>query len=263
MIMNTFSLIQLSMKYHWDALKSNPANLWAGTIGMIINNLIILWGLWAMLFQGKPGGEKLMIYFLALNGMITVAWGSICYFFGGVQNLGEYIEEGTLEPMLATPRSPLLLVGISKSSAPAMGDLIQGIGNLIALFFLADFGMALRCLLFTFVSGLAFLGLFVLMGSIPFFFSRGNALGNLLLECNLSLSFYPTGKIFSERGRMLLYLTPAAVTGILPITAIEEGTLYAGLISLVGSVFFLWLATFVFRLGLRRYQSSSYVIARA
>lgn len=260
--METFRLLRLAMGYHWDAQKSNPANFWAGTLGMIVNNLIVLWGLWAMLFHGKPDGEKMTVYFLALNAMITIAWGSVCFFFGGVQSLGQFVEEGTLEPMLATPRNPLLLVGMSQSSAPALGDLIQGACNVIAIFYLASWDLGLRCLLFTFISGIAFLGLFILMGSIPFFVARGNALANLLLECNLSLSFYPTGKIFSDRGRWLLFLTPAAVTGVLPITAIDEGTWASGMTSLVAAVSFLWLAMQVFRIGLRRYQSSSYVLAR-
>lgn len=260
--MNTLRLMALALKYHWDAQKSNPVNLFAGTFGMIVNNCIVLWGLWAMLFDGKPDGQKLTIYFLSLNAMVTIAWGSICFFLGGVRSIGEYIEEGTLEPMLATPRQPLLLVGISQSIMPALGDIIQGCCNLVALFFLAPLEMAGRCMVFTLVSATAFLGLFILTGSIPFFVRRGNALSQLLLECNLSLSFYPTGKIFSDRGRILLYLTPAAVTGVLPMTAIDNGSWQSALVALFAAVFFLWLAIRVFQFGLKRYQSSSYVMAR-
>jgi ABC-2 type transport system permease protein len=262
-MMSNWKLLKLAMKYHWDSQKSNPANLWAGTIGMVVNNLIILWGLWAMLFNGKPEGEKLTLYFLALNGMITIAWGSICFFFGGVQSLGQTIEEGSLEPMLSTPRDPLFLIGISQSVMPALGDLIQGMGNLLALCYLASWEMAIRTVVFTFVSGIGFLGLFIFMGSIPFFVNRGNALAQLLLECNLSLSFYPTGKIFSDRGRLLLFLTPAAVTGVLPMTAIDEASWSSGLVALIAALLFLVIAIKVFSLGLKRYQTSSYVVARA
>jgi hypothetical protein len=80
--MNTFRLMKLALKYHWDAQKSNPANLIAGTVGMIVNNFIVLWGLWAMLFHGKPDGERLTIYFLSLNAMVTIAWGAVCFFIG-------------------------------------------------------------------------------------------------------------------------------------------------------------------------------------
>jgi ABC-type uncharacterized transport system permease subunit len=260
--MKTLRLILLAFKYHWDAQKSNPANLFAAIFGMIVNNAIVLWGFWAMLFDGKPDGQKFTIYFLSLNAMVTIAWGTICFFFGGVRSLGEYIEEGTLEPMLATPRNPLLLAGISQSVTPALGDMIQGACNLVALCLLAPIEIAGRCVVFTFVSATAFLGLFILTGSIPFFVRRGNALSQLLLECNLSLSIYPTGKIFSDRGRILLYLTPAAVTGILPMGAIDSGSWESALISIVAAGVFLWFTIQVFQFGLKRYQSSSYVMAR-
>ncbi len=258
----TLNLVKLALQYHWDAHKSNPANLFAGTIGMLVNNLIVFWGLWAMLFDGKPDAEQLTIYFLALNAMVTLAWGANCFFLGGIRSIGEYIEEGSLEPMLATPRDPLLLVAISQSSTPALGDLLQGCCNLIALFFLAPIALASRCVLFTLVAAAAFLGLFILAGSIPFFVRRGNAMSQLLVECNLSLSFYPTGKIFTDRGRVLLYLTPAAFSGVLPMGAIESGSWTSALVAVVGAGTFLGLAILIFRHGLRRYQSSSYVMAR-
>jgi ABC-2 type transport system permease protein len=260
---NSMNLAGLALKYHWDSQKSNPANLIAGTLGMIINNLIILWGLWAMLFDGKPDGQAMTIYFLALNGMITIAWGGICFFLGGIRYLGEYIEEGSLEPMLATPRKPLLLISISQSMMPALGDLIQGSCNLIALLFLAPLEMALRAMIFTFVSAIAFLGLFILLGSIPFFVRRGNALAQLLLECNLSLSFYPTGQIFTGQGRYILYLTPAVVTAILPMKATESGNWQIAGLALIGACLFLCLGILVFKQGLRRYQSASYITARS
>ena len=260
--MDTLRLFRLAIRYNWDSLKSNPANLVAGTIGMIINNVIILWGLWAMLFHGKPEGNQMTIYFLSLNAMITIAWGSVCFFLGGLRSIGQYIEDGTLEPMLATPRDPLLLAGVSQSQAPALGDLLQGALSLLALFWLAPIGMALRCTFFSIISATAFAGLFILTGSLCFFVRRGSTLGMLLLECNLSLSFYPSGKLFSGQGRMFLYLTPAAASGILPMDAIESGTLFDGANAGIAAMVFLWFSIQVFRYGLRRYQSSNYVMAR-
>jgi ABC-2 type transport system permease protein len=261
-MMNTLRLIGLALKYHWDAQKSNPANLFAGTFGMIVNNLIILWGLWAMLFDGKPDGQALTIYFLSLNAVVTISWGAINFLFGGLRFLGEYIEEGSLEPMLATPRDPLILVAISKNIMPALGDVIQGLGNLIVLFFVAPFAMAGRCVVFTFVAAVAVLGLYILIGSIPFFVRRGNTLAQLLLECNLSLSFYPSSKVFSDHARIFLYLTPAAFTGVLPMDAVERGTWPDAVLAVLGTGIFLWAAIRVFRYGLRRYQSSNYVMVR-
>jgi ABC-type uncharacterized transport system permease subunit len=260
--MEALRLIALALRFHWDAHKSNKANLIAGTVGMFVNNIIVLWGLWAMLLDGKPDEQALTAYFLSLNAMIAIAWGSVSFVLGGLRSLGEYIEEGTLEPMLATPRHPLLLVGISQSLTPSLGDILQGLCNIVALFFVATPGAALRCAVFTLVSAVAFAALFIMTGSVPFFVRRGNALAQLLLETNLSLSFYPTGKMFTGRGRLLLYLVPAAATGVLPVTAIEAGTWETAAVAVVVAVLFFALALKVFGMGLKRYQSASYVMAR-
>ncbi|MBY0412605.1 MAG: ABC-2 family transporter protein, partial [Bdellovibrionales bacterium] len=188
--MDSLRLLMLSLKYNFSAQRSNPVNLIVGTLGMIINNVIVLWGLWIMLFDGKPDGKNLTIYFLCLNSIVTISWGSILFFLGGLRNLPQHVEEGTLEPMLSTPRHPLFLVAISESSTPALGDIIQGFCNLFAICYLAGFLLALRSFAFVFVSAIGFMGLFILAGSIPFFLKRGNSFSQLFIECNLSFSFY-------------------------------------------------------------------------
>ena len=260
--MNSLRLIALAVRYHWDAQRSNPVNLMAGVFGMIINNLIVIWGLWAMLFDGKPDSKALTIYFLALNGMLTVAWGSVCFLLGGLHSLSTYVEEGSLEPMLATPRSPLLLASISNSIAPALGDVVQGVLNIAALFYIATWAEAIRCVIFTGVCSVAVIGVFVMTGSVPFFVKRGSGLALLLREVCLSLSFYPTGKVFTGGARIFLFITPAAVTGFLPMSAIEAGTWQTAVIAVVAAVLLLWVSVRVFSLGLRRYQTASYVMAR-
>lgn len=207
----------------------------AATVGMIVNNAIVLWGLWAMLFDGKPNSHALTIYFLALNAMLTVAWGTACVVFGGLYSLNTYIDEGSLEPMMATPRPTILLVAISKSLPAALGDIVQGLISL---------------------------GVFVLTGSLPFFVKRGSNLSLLLREVCLSLSFYPTGKVFGGAGRLFLFLTPAAVIGLLPMGAVENGTWSAAAVSIAASCFLLWISLKVFSSGLTRYQTASYVSAR-
>lgn len=261
--MDSLRLLILALKHNFSAQKSNPMNLIAGTFGMIINNIIVIWGLWVMLFEGKPDGKNLTLYFLCLNAIVTISWGSILFFLGGLRNLAQHVEEGSLEPMLSTPRHPLFLVAISESSTPALGDILQGFFNLIAIAYLGGMMLALRSFAFVFVSAIGFIGLFILAGSIPFFLKRGNSFAQLFIECNLSFSFYPSGKVFNDYGKILLYLIPAAFTGILPMNAIESASPLAALIALVGAVCFFLVAIKCFMIGLKNYQSSSYISARA
>lgn len=262
-MVSTFKLIFLSIRYHWDSHRSNPTNFYAAIIAMVLNNAIVLWGLWVMLFDGKPNSKTLTTSFLALNAMVTIGWGSICFFSGGIRSLAEYIDENSLDPMMATPRPTLLLVSMSQSQLPALGDLIQGLGNLVALLFLAPFDFVVRTFIFSFVSGLSFLGMFIFVGSLPFFLKRAQALAQLLLECTLSLSFYPSSQIFSGSTRALLFLTPAALTALLPMSAIESATIESAIISAVSSMIFFAAAILFFQFGLKRYQSGNSLALRS
>lgn len=260
--MNTLRLIATAVRYHWDSQKSNPANLFAAVIGMILNNGLAVWGLWAMLFDGKPDGKQLTVYFLALNGMITIAWGSVCFFLGGLHSLATYVEDGSLDPMLATPRNPILLVAISNSLTAALGDVIQGSLTIVILFFIAPWAECLRCILFSIIGIFAVIGLFIFTGSVPFWVKRGSSLSYLMREICLSLSFYPSSKIFNGMARTLVYLTPALFVGILPIHAIESGSWSSSLIATAASAAFFLVAIQFFGLSLKRYQTSNYVMAR-
>ena len=122
--------------------------------------------------------------------------------------------------------------------------------------------MALASLVAAAVSAVGFAALFIAAGAVCFFLPRGNPVGNLLIEVTLSLSVYPSGKIFSAGGRLVLLLTPVAVTTLLPLDIVEKPGVrelglagLAALASLAG-------ALGLFRAGLRRYQAASLTGAR-
>ncbi len=260
--MKTWTLILLAISFHWDAQRSNPVNLFAAIGGMVINNSIVLFGLWAMLFSGKPDGEEVTLYFLTLNTVVTIAWGATCFFMGGFYSLAEFIEEGSLEPMLSSTRHPLLLVGISQSVLPALGDLIQGFCTLGVVSYLGGFSLGLKCFSLVGVSAIACTATFILTGSIPFYVTRGGQLASLIREICLALSFYPTGKVFDDRMRWALWLTPAAAVALMPMRAIENWGVPEVTVAVLSAVGLFIFAVLVFHFGLRRYQSANYIVAR-
>lgn len=258
---HTLKLMKMALCYNLDAHRSNPANLFAGAFGMLINNVLFLCGMWGMLFAGKASNAKLVPYYIALNSIIMASYGFVHFFFGGLRAIGDYITEGTLEPMLATPRDPILLAAISKSSTFALGDLIMGMMGIIAMAFHLhpDFTLllSLRTFIAAVISAIAFSALAIAAGSISFFIPRGTQVGNLLYEITISLSSYPTGKMFSGTGRIFLLLTPAAATAILPIEAVEKADFISFLLATVVALLFFAGSVVFFRTGIRRYRSVS------
>ena len=70
-----------------------------------------------------------------------------------------------------------------------------------------------------------------------------------------------TFKMFTGQGRLLLYLTPAAATGLLPISAIDSARWSDAGLAIAAALGFLWVSVWVFRQGLRRYQTTHYLAA--
>ena len=165
--------------------------------------------------------------------------------------------------MTACPfRASPALAGQNVTDLAEVHPAVGGIDDGHLMFHIAPLDYAFRCMFCVIIATVGFLGLFILAGSIPFYLKRAGNLSGLLIECNLSLSFYPTGKIFTGQGRLLLLLTPAATTGVLPMQWIEDGDWQSGLMTLSAAVFLLFVALQVFKFGVRKYQSVSYVTLR-
>ena len=252
-------LVLRALRFHLDAHLSIPANFFAAVGGMLINNILFLYGMWLMLFDGKEQNIKIFPYYLTLISLAYVGWGGIMFVGSGLRRLGERIDDGTLEPMLGTPRHPLVLVAIGDSDPAALGDVIQGFLNWLLLFYFASSAYAWRSLGLLAVVVLAFLAVFILAGSISFFMNRGSFLSDFIVESTLSFTLYPTGKMFTGYSRYILYVTPALLTGVLPMQVIESTSLAQLFIYLSAVALFFMFSLWVFSKGLKRYRGSNLI----
>jgi len=252
-------LIRKSLRFTWDAHKANPADLTMATLGMILNNVLNIWGLWMMLFAGKPNNEYLLHYFLAMQSFVPLAWGVVQFFAGGLYTLSEIIENGAFETMMATPRHPLLLTAISRSNPTGLGDILQGLITLLFLFCIAPADYALRVAAITSLSIVGMAAMFILSGSLAFFVGRGNEAAQLLNQVNLALSGYPMGMVLQDRGRMILALFPAAAVAIFPLDFIHLASWTALAKSALSLIVLTGVSLGVFHLGIRSYRGNSFI----
>jgi ABC-type uncharacterized transport system permease subunit len=255
-------ILKTAWLYQLDAHRSNPANLIAASVGMFVNNIIFLVGMWGLLFAGKPQNDGVRPYFFALTFVVMLSWGSLNFLLCGYRLLGDLITDGELEPLLATPRAPLGLIAVSRSSPFALGDVIMGLMGIIWLGWAFGPDIGLRASAAALISMIGFAALFIGAGSLAFFIPRGSNVAQFIIEAMLSLSVYPSGKIFSDWGRMIVLLTPAAATGVLPLDFVENGTVWNFGLALGVAFLFLALALAFFQSGLKRYQTISLISAR-
>jgi ABC-type uncharacterized transport system permease subunit len=256
-------LFSIFFRYTLSSHLANPGNLFAGMLGMLANNLIFLYGLWGMLFYGKPETQAVFEYFIVLTGVVNLSWGCINFFLGGLRALGDLINEGTLEPLLCTPRSSLFLAACSRSSPIALGDILTGLISLGVAAQRQGGMVLLQAIPVILVSAIGFAGVFILTGSLAFYLKKGSFIGMLVVEVILALSGYPTGKIFQDKTRWILMLTPTVLITILPMEAFETTNFSHFFLVILKSGWyacgFLSLAIIIFKRGLRRFQSVSLV----
>src|SRR5207237_7180723 len=102
----------------------------------------------------------------------------------------------------------------------------------------------------------------VLCGSIAFWLGNSEALSTQASATLINFSTYP-GSIFQGWAKVLTFtLVPAAFVSHLPVELLRQFDVRAYLAVLGGAAAFTLLATAVFRLGLRRYESGSLLTLR-
>lgn len=251
-----------AIRYNWSAQSSNKANLWSAIITMIVNNLLFLYGMWLMLFDGKEQNKTLWPYYLTMTILAYVGWGAVNFFAGGLKIMGEIIDNGRLEPMLGTPREPLFLIAISDSSATALGDLLQGLVTLVFLGCVSDTNWVVRAAVCSIIVIVNFATIFIAAGSLTFFMNRGAALSTFIIESTLSFTMYPMTKILGIQSRWILYFIPAALTATLPMNWIETASTLSFVFLILVSIFCFFLSVQLFKFGVRSYRTSSYLNLR-
>lgn len=254
-----FSLFFKAIRNNWSAQASNKANLWSAIITMIVNNILFLYGMWLMLFDGKEQNKALWPYYLTMTVLAYIGWGAVNFFTGGLKAMGEIIDNGRLEPMLGTPRQPLFLIAISESSATALGDLIQGLITLVLLGWVSDIHWVLRATFCSAIVIVNFATVFIAAGTLTFFMNRGSSLSLFIIESTLSFTMYPMTKVLGVQSRWILYLIPAALTATLPMNWIENASVLSFMTMSFASVACLLLSIQFFKLGVRSYRAASYL----
>jgi len=256
------------LKFTWRYFKFNiqtameyRASFISQIVFMILNDVFLLffWWIFFSKFNQIKGWELnhiFLIYAVAAGG-----FGFATVLFGNCMRLGELIAGGQLDFYLALPKNPLWHILVSKTSISGLGDLFFGIG---VYFFSKDpniFGF-LILLVMIMCSGIILASFSVIAFSSAFFFGHSESFGRLYTNALVSFSLYPSS-IFKGFVKLLIFtVIPAGFIAYLPTNIILNFDM-AGFLSVVGfSLFSAILASWVFNIGLKRYESGNLIIVR-
>jgi ABC-2 type transport system permease protein len=223
---------------------------------MVVNN-VVFFVFWWILLRRVPDIRGWQLPDVALLfGVAATSFGLVVTLAGGVRHLGECIEDGELDTLLAQPQPTLLYALGIRSRASGVGDALSGIGFIAASGYLTAASAPLIALVILAAAG-TFLASGVIFFSLAFWLSRTETVSRQLWELLITFSLYPE-PLFGGALRLVLFtLLPAGFVGYLPVQVVRQPSL-SGIAMLVGGVgVYLAVARGLFARGLRRYSSGS------
>jgi len=228
---------------------------------MLIND--IMWLIfWLAYFDKFPlvagWGRNEIVMLWAVS---AVGYGLATAVCGNLFRLSTLITRGELDFYLALPKSVLPHTLISRMNLSAPGDVLFG----ALVFGLIVQPTALQWLLFglfCLTTATIMIGFGVITQSLTFWLGNAEGLAQQLVNALLVFSTYPT-VIFNGAIKFVLFtIIPAGFVAYLPVQLLREFSLmlFGGLLAFTfGIALAAW---FVFRAGLRRYESGNLVLMR-
>ena len=224
--------------------------------GMMINNAIyfLIWVIYFDRFKEVRGwgiNDMFITY-----GVIASGFGLVSILFGNVFNLGDVIAKGRLDYYMSMPRPVLLHTVASRSIASGLGDFTYGFVS-YALSGQCTWDGLGRFLVGALCAAAIFAAFMILVQSLSFWIGNTTYLSSLALNAMLTFAISPI-TLFDNTAKLILFtLIPAALMGALPAQFVQIFSWSTLVEIFLGSLIFLGLASAVFHVGLKRYESGS------
>lgn len=226
---------------------------------MFLNNVFFII-FWFVIFEhvdtlrGWSFSDVIVLFAVGATG-----FGFVSFFLGNWSRMTRIIEQGELDFYLALPKDELLHVLLAKSDFHGFGDIVFGV--VIALVFLHPL-LLIPFLLVSLLGGLLWAALMVLVSSLSFVLGKAEGPADIASSIIFALTTYPY-TIFPLFLQILFFVAfPVFFIANIPVMILTSFSwTLLGLLFLVTTIF-CSLTWFVFRLGLKRYESGNLVTMR-
>lgn len=253
---NTLKFLLAIWKANLQSVMEYRISFLSQMIGMIANNFLYF-AIWIIFFDRFKdvrgwGVNDMYVTF----GILASAFGLVSVLFGNAFMLSDIIAKGRLDYYLSMPKPVLLHTVSSRMIASGMGDFVYGFISYALSGYLTWDGL-LRYVLAMLLAATIFAAFLILTQSLAFWLGMMSNFSNLVLNAMLTFGIYPI-TLFDNYAKVILFtIIPAALIGAIPAEFIRVFSWQTLGQLLIGAIGFLSLATFIFRLGLKRYESGS------
>jgi ABC-2 type transport system permease protein len=229
-------------------------------VGMMINDCAFL-ALWILFFQimgnvNGWGGQQIF----ALLGMNLMCYGFAFGFAGGSLWMPRYVEQGTFDSFLLSPRNLYIRTIASHFDLAGLGDAILGV--ILIIVYAVMTGSALSLVWFAALlpaTTILFLSVSVICSTAAFYLPDSNHTMMAMFKTFMNPAVYPSA-LFPKVARFVfIFIIPSLTVGGLPVEAVmSHSFLTLGLVWLIAAIWLL-ISIAVFYGSVRRYESGNFV----
>lgn len=252
-----FDYFILNLKKEWKYKTS----FFMQIIMMIFNDLFFIIQ-WKIIFDlvGSIGGygfnEVILLWGIAAGG-----FGVSHAFFGGAWNIKDMVYDGKLDVFLTQPKNTLINVCASASDISAIGDILYSYVALIIIG--APWYWYLLMPIVSILSGLVYVSVYVAYASLCFYIKRGDAVAKSVEGTLTKVGNYPPA-IFNFATKLILFtIFPAFFYTFIPAQYVFlTPNIWWILILVAGTLAWVCIAFFSFKIGLKKYNSGNLMSGR-
>jgi ABC-2 type transport system permease protein len=261
-LMKTLKFYYYLLKTNIKASTSLRGAFLMQSIFMVFNNLIFFTVWWILMAKYQNMGSWNIVHIELMFAMCAAGFGIAVVFAGGLRDMSRMIIDGDLDSYLVQPKNVLFSILGSYSRPSGWGDILSGVVLLgFAGFLTSAYLPAIVVLMIC--AGIIFVATAVIFNSLVFWLGHMEGFEKVLFEFVLTLSTYPQ-TVFSGALKFALFtILPAGFISYLPVEFITGKRWDYFFIVIGATIFYAWLAKFVFERGLKRYESGNRFGVRA
>lgn len=233
-------------------------------VGMVVNDVVFVLA-WILFFEavGTVNGWGAPET-VALLGFNVLGFGLAFGFAGGGMWLPRYVEQGTFDGFLLSPRNLYIRTITSRFEMPALGDALLGI--ILLVVYAAQSGSWMTLLWFLAMlpaTVMIYISVSMTCSAAAFYFPDADHIVMALFKMFLTPGVYPSVLFPAVARFVFIVIIPSLAIGGLPVEAVKNQSLAT--VGIVWAVALGWLLVSVaaFYGSVRRYESGNYIGLRA
>lgn len=252
--------IKALLERNWKAILGYKKAMIIESFSMLVTNLAFVF-VWYFIFKkyGTINGWGFKELFL-LDAFTAFLYGISVLFSHGLFEISRNVTMGQVDQYLTQPKSILINLIFSEAEVSAIGDIVEGL--IVFILYMVVSGSPIYKVpiffILSFIGAILWIGFNIATQSIVFWLPNSEELSSTLRNITLGTALYPN-KAFQGLPRIFFtWVLPATLLGTIPADIFINPNLKQVLILIGMTIFWLFFGLFLFKKGLRRYESGNY-----